>query len=200
MTLDRVLATGQGILINIKIDGINTINYFNSANIKLMVMIPEISLMVNVPSEILSALSKLDKWGIVAQYSNESSFFAMIDWTKYVDNWDNFILQYPTISVTKMVGKIHADSFSYDQTLTSFSPLAVNCVIPKDGSQNYQNIDGFYTSPYPTGCVGADIYIKFWKAGNFICVQVKAYFIGGGAFFFHKYSTSAFDVSQIKFN
>ncbi|AHF61205.1 hypothetical protein P344_04845 [Spiroplasma mirum ATCC 29335] len=72
----------------------------------------------------------------------------MIDWTKYADNWDDFILQYRTISVTKMVGKIHADSFSYDQTLTSFGSLAVDRVIPKDGSQNYQKFAGFYTVPY----------------------------------------------------
>ncbi|WP_368486978.1 hypothetical protein [Spiroplasma sp. DGKH1] len=199
-TSNKVLATGQGILITIKIDGTNTINYFNSAIIKLMVIIPKNTLVVNVPPGMLSVASKVDEWGIVAEYSSESPPFAMIDWTKYADNWDDFILQYPTITVSKMVGKIHADDFSYDQTITAFGPLAVDRVIPQDGSQTYQKIAGFYTTPYSTGCVGADIYIQFWKAGNFIYVQVKSYVIGGGASFFHKYSTSALDVSQIKFN
>ncbi|AHF57972.1 hypothetical protein [Spiroplasma eriocheiris] len=200
-TSDKVLATGQGILITITIDGTNTINYFNSANIKLMVMIPKNPLIVNVPAGILSVSNKVDEWGVVAEYSSESPPFAMIDWTKYADNWEDFILQYPIITVNKMVGKIHADDFRiYDQTVTSFGPLAVDRVIPRDGSQNYQKVASFYSAPYPTGCVGADIYIKFWKAGNFIYVQVKSYVIGGGSSFSHKYSTSAIDVSQIKFN
>ncbi|AHF61206.1 hypothetical protein P344_04850 [Spiroplasma mirum ATCC 29335] len=63
LTLDRVLTTGQGILINIKIDGTNIINYFNSANIKLMVMIPKNSLIVNVLSGILPASSKNRRMG-----------------------------------------------------------------------------------------------------------------------------------------